>query len=64
MNKEVFNRVVAAVITLLLSGNIYFVKRQLDRMDSMEMITFSLRQEVAVLSARFDTMIAAHKENR
>lgn len=56
MSKEIFNRVIAGAVVILLSGNIFFVKRLVDRLDSNEAMIFQLRQEMAVLSARFDTL--------
>jgi len=56
MTKEFFAKLAAGVLVALLSVNIFFVKRLVDKLDSNEMMIFQLRQEMAVLSARFDTL--------
>lgn len=39
------------IIGCLFSGNIYFLKHSLDRLDSMESVVWGLKQEIAVLHA-------------
>lgn len=43
--------IICSVVTLLLAGNTYFIKHSLDRLDSIETMVWSLRQEIAVLNA-------------
>lgn len=43
--------VISGVVTVLFAGNLYFAKRTIDRLDSIEQLAWSLRQEMAVLRA-------------
>lgn len=43
-----------ALIGVLFSGNIYFVKRTFDKLDDLQTVTWQVRQEVAVLKATQD----------
>lgn len=43
--------VISGVVVVLFSGNLYFAKRTIDRLDSIEQLAWSLRQEMAVLRA-------------
>lgn len=49
-NENILNSL-GTIALLLLSGNIYFIKHALDRLDALESITWNLRQEIAVLHA-------------
>jgi len=55
-NLKLEHRLTLSVLVVLFSGNVYFVKKLVDKVESNEVIMFSLRQEVAVLNARFDTL--------
>lgn len=43
---------ISAVGILLSSGNIYFIKHTLDRLDSIEAMVYQIRQDVAILNAK------------
>lgn len=45
------------LITLLVSGNLFFIKRLVDKIETMEATVWQLRQEVVVLSFRIDNQI-------
>jgi hypothetical protein len=49
-------------IALLVSGNMYFIKNLVGKLDNLEERVWQLRQEVVVLSVRIDTSI--NKTNR
>lgn len=56
--------VLSGVIVVLFSGNLYFAKRTIDRLDSIEQLTWSLRQEVAVLRATLQPIRSPYSRGR
>lgn len=51
--------VISCVGALLLGGDIYFIKRTLDRLDSIESIAYQLKVDVAILNSRLSANFAA-----
>lgn len=39
------------LVSVLFSGNVYFVVRAMNKLESLEQITYQLRQDVAVMNA-------------
>lgn len=57
------NSAVGALLTIMLGANAFFVKKAFDKIESLEGITYQLRQDVAVMSAISDTFRRKyHKE--
>lgn len=43
-------------ISLLFAGNVFFIKRLVDKLESTEAIVWELRQQVAILKITIDNM--------
>lgn len=54
--KESFDSIVwtciSAVMVVLFSGNVYFAKHTLDRLDSIELMVWQLKEKVSLLENR------------
>ena len=48
---EVLNLIYTSIIGVMLTGNVFFVKRLVDQLDSLREIVWQLRQDVVVLQA-------------
>lgn len=59
--KKVLAWSVTAIIGLFLSGNLYFIRHTLDRIDAMESVVWQLRQDSVLLRFTIDEM---RKENK
>ena len=46
---DALNLIYTVIIAVLFTGNIYFVKRLVDKLESLEGIVWQLRQDVVVL---------------
>lgn len=55
MSNNAFDVVKTAVIGLLLAGNIFFMKKFIDKTEAYYDMTRDVRQEVAVLKVMFET---------
>jgi len=53
-DKYLLRNITYAVVTLLVSGNLYFIKKLVDKVDMIESMMWQVRQEVVVLSVRMD----------
>lgn len=57
------NSAVGGFIGLTLAANAFFVKKAFDKIESLEGITYQLRQDIAVMAATSDTFRRkTHKE--
>lgn len=50
-----------AIISMLMMGNIFFVKRLVDQLDATREIVWSMRQELVVLKYTVDNMSHKHE---
>lgn len=48
---DVLNLIYTSIIGVMLTGNVFFVKRLVDQLDSLREIVWQLRQDVVVLQA-------------
>lgn len=55
--KKLIRNVTYSLLTLLVSGNLFFVKRLVDKLEVIEERVWQLRQEVVILSMRVDSKI-------
>lgn len=55
--KTLVRNFVYALMTLLVSGNMFFIKRLVDRLESVEERVWQLRQEVVIMGMRVDSKI-------
>lgn len=53
----------AALLAILFSGNVFFVKRLVDKIDSLETTVWTLRQDVVILSIKLDGISGRKKAN-
>lgn len=52
--KNLIRNTVYGFIGILVSCNLFFIKRLVDKIESMEVIVWQLRQEVVVLSVKIN----------
>lgn len=57
-----FLAVSGAVVTLLISANVFFVKRLVDQLDATREIVWQLRQDVVILKVTVDNISLRHRE--
>lgn len=57
---DVLNLLYTVIIGVLFSGNIFFVKRLVDQLDSVREIVWQLRQDVVVLQTKGENYVRRH----
>ena len=57
---DVLNLLYTVIIGVLFIGNIFFVKRLVDQLDSVREIVWQLRQDVVVLQTKGENYVRRH----
>lgn len=52
--KSIARWVMATAIMMMLSSNVYFIKRLVDKIDQTEQTVYALREEIATLKAQIN----------
>lgn len=53
-DKKALRNLIYTVLTLLVSGNLFFIKRLVDKLENVENMMWQQRQEITLLSYRMD----------
>lgn len=57
MSRETSNKLIAGALGILMAGNVFFVKKLVDKIEITYDLTRDVVQGLAVLEARFDTIM-------